>query len=359
MNEATKLDLVKRALPVLVDGMRANDVVSLVTYAGEAGVLLDGARGSEKAKIKDAIASLGAGGSTNGSGGIAAAYTTAKKHFVTGSVNRVVLVTDGDFNVGVTSLDTLKKMIEDERRSGVTLTTVGVGSGNLKDGTMEQLADIGNGSYFYLDTFREARKVFENDLTANMEVVAKDVKLQVEFNPSQVAQYRLIGYENRTLKREDFDNDRIDAGEVGAGHKVTALYEIVLAGTEAAQRIAPPLRYQAAPNTPVPALSPELDAELGFVKVRFKKPHGDTSELSHFPLQKRAIKGNASEASSDFRFAAAVSAFAQMLRKSAYSGDVTFDQVATLAEANLGQDREGYRREFVELVKNARSASKP
>jgi len=356
MADPNKLDLVKRSLPILVNGMSAQDSISLVTYAGDAGVVLDGGHGSEKSRVTSAIESLGAGGSTHGSGGIVAAYETAQKHFIAGSVNRIILVTDGDFNVGTTSVDELKRMIEEKRKSGITLTTIGVGTGNLKDGLMEQLADVGNGAYFYLDSFKEARKVFETDLVANMEIVAKDVKLQVEFNPQQVAQYRLIGYENRILKREDFDNDQIDAGEIGAGHKVTALYELVLANTDEAKRISGgDLRYQAPTPTPQPVKESQFPSEIGFLKIRFKQPASSTSQLESFPLQRSVVKDTAAQASTDFRFAASVGYFGEALRASSVAKIHSFDEIEKLASANVGEDRNGYRKEFVELVRNARS----
>jgi Ca-activated chloride channel family protein len=352
MAGSDRIDLLKRSLALLVAQMRPTDTVSIVTYAGSAGVLLDGGTGDAKARISSTIESLSTGGSTNGSGGITAAYQTAKKHLIPGSTNRVVLVTDGDFNVGTTSLDALKQLIAQQRDSGITLTTVGVGSGNFRDSTMEQLADVGNGNYFYLDSFTEARKIFETDLVGNMEVAAKDVKIQVEFNPQTVTQYRLIGYENRLLRREDFDNDRVDAGEIGAGHRVTALYELTLTTPPASPHN---LRYRT-PSSSIPSsrdISVETSNELAFLKVRFKAPLGDTSELLEFPLLLSQVKTTADEASVDFRFAAAVSYLGDLLRGNRNGANITFQQVATLAASNLGPDVNGYRREFVELVKNA------
>lgn len=354
MMPQNKLPLVQAALKLLVNRMRPNDRIALVTYAGRAGIALESTGADQKQKILSAIDSLSAGGSTAGSAGITMAYQIAKQNFSEKSVNRVILATDGDFNVGTTSFAALLRQIEDERRSGVTLTTIGVGTGNINEAMMEQVANKGNGNYFYVDSFKEARKVFERDLTGTIEIVAKDVKLQIEFNPENVVEYRLIGYENRKLRNEDFSNDKIDAGEIGSGHTVTALYELVLAGTPEAKRLATQLRYQKqADAQPVK----ELSDELGFLQVRFKQPNGSKSVLRKFPIRTSVVKQSAAEASDDFRFAAAVSYFGHLLRASKFSGDYDLNGVEKLAEGALGKDKHGYRREFVELVKNAKSLS--
>lgn len=360
MQPENRLPLVQRSLHLLADKMRAQDHVSIVTYAGDSRVALESTVGSDKAKIHSAIDSLSSGGSTNGSGGISMAYQMAEKNKVAGGVNRIILATDGDFNVGVTSFDDLVRMVEQKRESGITLTTIGVGEGNYQEATMEQLADKGNGNYFYLDGFKEARKVFETDLTANMEVVAKDVKLQVEFNPGQVKEYRLIGYDNRKLRKEDFANDRIDAGEIGAGHIVTALYEFVPAKGQLAEKLDTELRYQKESpkeekKVEVPA---NVTSELAFVKIRFKEPEGSTSKLLEFPIDSTHIKSDAKDTSDDFRFAAAVSYFGALLRHSQFVGSYTFADVVTLAQAARGEDKQGLRQEFIEMVKNAAAVSR-
>lgn len=360
MDSEDKLALVKRGLSLLVKNMRPADRVAIVTYAGESGIALEPTLGSERATILAAIDRLGAGGSTNGSGGINSAYALAEKHKVSGAVNRVVLATDGDFNVGTTSQQELIRLIEEKRRGGVTLTTLGFGSDNINDGMLEQLADKGNGNYFYIDSFQEAQKVLEHNLTANMEVVAKDVKLQIEFNPQHVAYYRLIGYDNRVLQKEDFNNDKIDAGEIGSGHTVTAIYEVILKDSAAATALLTASRYGQPTASPVgpksdETMSPELKAELAFLKVRFKAPESDRSELFEFPLSKAEIRSNPAQASDDFRFAAAVSYFAAILRNSQFAGQYSLDQVLTLAKGARGKDEGGQRAEFIKLIDTARS----
>ncbi len=355
MDESNKLALLKKALPRLVQKMRPEDRLAIVTYAGDAGVALESTVGTQKERILEAIDGLHAGGSTHGSAGIRLAYEIARKNFKEGSVNRVVLATDGDFNVGTVSHEELFNLIEEQRRSGVTLTVLGVGSGNLKDSMMEQLADKGNGNYFYLDSFKEARKVLETDLAGNMEVVAKDVKLQIEFNPQHVYEYRLIGYDNRKLDKHDFANDQVDAGEIGAGHTVTALYEIVLSDSELARKLT--LEYRYRNKSEVKEEPRQADngfaSELAFLKVRFKKPESNTSELLQFPIETSVTKKSFKDASSDFRFAAAVADFAALLRGSQYAGSYTFKDIIELAQQARGEDPHGYRQEFIELVKDA------
>jgi len=348
-----KLPLVKKALGVLVDKMRPDDRVSIVTYAGSSEVKLGATTGADKARISAVIEGLHTGGGTHGAGGIQAAYALAGANKAPG-VNRVVLVTDGDFNVGVTSHDELVRMIEHHRRSGVALTTIGVGSGNLNDALLEQLANKGDGNYFYLDSFREARRVFEDKIAGTIETVAKDVKLQMEFNPQHVVQYKLIGYENRLLAKQDFNNDAVDAGEVGAGHTVTALYELVLAGSSAATTLIDASRYQQAP-TPRPVETNEkLAAELGFLKIRFKAPEGANSQLVEFPIAMRDVRNDIAAASPDFRFAAAIAGFGQSLRGALPAAE-TIEQLIPLAESGVGFDPRGDRREAIELMKSARS----
>jgi Ca-activated chloride channel homolog len=355
MSSEDKLPLVKESLKLLTKQMRAVDRIALVTYAGNSSIVLDSTSGSEKTRILAAIDSLGAGGSTNGSGGIEHAYRVAEAHRIEGSVNRVVLATDGDFNVGVSSFDGLMKLIEEKRKSGITLTTLGFGQGNIQEQSMEQLANRGNGNYFYIDSFREARKVLESGLAANMEVVAKDVKLQMEFNPAAVKQYRLIGFDNRKLNKEDFANDSKDAGEIGSGHTVTALYEVVLTSSPLAQKLSSDLRYQKAEATPVAPQEAVLPTELGFLKVRYKQPEANASIPLEFPILTSMTKSEVNQASSDFKFAAAVAYFGEILRKSQFLGSYTLADVIELARASKGEDRAGLRAEFVKLAEDAQS----
>jgi Ca-activated chloride channel family protein len=353
MSSNDKLGLANQALSELVRNMGPQDRVSIVTYAGNSGVLLKPTGMQHKENIIRAINSLGAGGSTHGSAGIHGAYEVARNSFIQSGVNRVVLITDGDFNVGTTGNAQLISLIEEKRRSGVTLTTVGVGTGNYNEAMMEQLANKGNGNYFYLDSLKEAKKVFGHDLASNMEVVAKDVKIQIEFNPAVVTQYRLIGYDNRRLKKEDFNNDRIDAGEVGTGHTVTALYEVVLTDSTLGKQLKEELRYKQKAPVSEKAVSPELLKELGFFKLRYKEPTATRSKLLTFPLRTENVKGRVSDTSSDFRFAAAVSYFGHKLRQSTYAGDYSYDDIHELASSALGEDKKGYRKEFLGLVNRA------
>ncbi|MBX7136799.1 MAG: von Willebrand factor type A domain-containing protein [Oligoflexia bacterium] len=354
MADQGKLDLVRPTMKLIANQMRAGDRIAIVTYAGNAGLVLDASGIEKRGTIVSAIDSLYPGGGTNGSGGIQLAYDIAQRNYNQEGVNRVILATDGDFNVGVTSLDELIRMVEARRKGGVGLTTLGFGSGNLKDGTMEQLANKGNGNYFYIDSFREAGKVLEHDLVGNMQTVAKDVKLQLEFNPEKVSQYRLIGYENRKLNREDFNNDTIDSGEVGSGHTVTALYELILTGSHADHPLVDELRYQPNP-VPVqkPATATSSNDELGFLKIRFKEPSAESSKLMSFPIKSEDVRGSAAQSSEDFRFASAVAYFAQALKNSKYAGGYTLEQVAALASGALGADSRGLRHEFVDMVRSA------
>ncbi|MGA1619554.1 MAG: vWA domain-containing protein, partial [Pirellulales bacterium] len=341
-----------QSLKLLVNELGASDRISLVTYAGQAALRLPPTPGDEKATILAAIDGLASGGSTHGSAGIEMAYAQAAEHFVEGGVNRVLLATDGDLNVGITSDTALEALIREKAQSGVFLTVLGFGEGNLQDAKMERIADKGNGIYAYIDGLREARKVLVEQLTGSTITVAKDVKLQVEFNPATVAGYRLIGYENRLLAADDFRDDTKDAGEIGAGHSVTALYEIVPRGV-APGRGAEPLKYQQQPKPPVVLADEtgEPSDDLLTVKLRWKQPEGSTSQLAEFPL---ADRGGAFEAAStDLRFAAAVASFGLLLRGSEQAGSVTFSKTAQIASEALGADPGGYRTEFVDLVRKA------
>lgn len=354
MQSPLKLELVKRSLRLLVKQMRPGDRVALVTYAGSSGVVLPSTGIEKKQIILNAIENLAAGGSTHGSAGIHLAYQVAEQSKLAGGVNRVILATDGDFNVGTTGTAELIGLIEQKRRSGTTLTTLGFGTGNYNEAMMEQLANKGNGNYFYIDSFKEARKVFEDQLTGTMEVIAKDVKLQIEFNPQHVDSYRLIGYENRKLKKEDFNNDRIDAGEIGSGHTVTAMYEVVLTGSKLAGQGTTAYRYQIGSEVEKKATTVEgYSSELAFLKIRYKQPQGSTSKLVSFPIDRAHILESSQKASDDFRFAAAVSYFGHLLRGSKFTGQYSFSDIARLAAGAVGDDRQGYRREFIDLVRNA------
>lgn len=347
MNRPNGLPLVKKTLQLLVDQLRPQDKVSLVTYASGTQVVLEPTSGSEKAKITAAIEQLRAGGSTAGASGIVLAYQMAQQGFIDKGINRILLATDGDFNVGITNFEQLKEMVAEKRKSGVSLTTLGFAVDNYNERLMEQLADAGNGNYSYIDTLREARKVLVEQLSSTLSIVASDVKLQVEFNPAQVSEYRLIGYENRALKREDFANDKVDAGEIGSGHTVTALYEIVLSGEKGWLE---PLRYQK-----TAAAKSELSDELALLRIRYKGPGAEQSKLMEFPLKAGQIKPSLNAASDDFRFAAAVAAYGQILKNGKYTGTFSLTDTAELAQNAKGADRFGLRAEFVQLVDLAKS----
>jgi Ca-activated chloride channel family protein len=352
MDQPDKLPLLKSGMRMLADQLRPEDKVSIVVYAGAAGVVLEPTSGKEQDKIKAALDQLQAGGSTAGGEGIQLAYAMAKKGMIEGGINRIILATDGDFNVGITSIDELKKMIEENRKSHIALTTLGFGEGNYNDALMEQIADVGNGNYGYVDSLKEAKRLLVDQLGATIQTIAKDVKVQVEFNPAIVAEYRLIGYENRALKREDFNNDQKDAGEIGAGHTVTALYEIALKGSKGLT--VDPLRYGKEPapvTTEAPAVKPE---EFAFLRLRYKAPDGDTSKLIETPLATaRLDKPESTNAELDF--AAAVAAFGQKLRGGDYLKNYSYDQIAELAKAARGSDEDGMRAEFIDLVEMADS----
>jgi len=340
MDRREGLPLVKSTLKVLVDQLRDQDRVSLVVYAGESRVVLEPTSGRDKAKIRSAIDQLTAGGATAGASGIELAYQMARKGFIDKGINRILLATDGDFNVGVSDSDSLKQMAVDQRKSGVSLTTLGFGVDNYNEHLMEQLADAGDGNYAYIDNLREARKVLVDQLSSTLSVVARDVKLQVEFNPARVSEYRLLGYENRALKREDFNNDKVDAGEIGAGHTVTALYEIVPKGEKGWLE---PLRYTREPK------AEHNTGELAMVRVRYKPAAGGDSQLIERPVSNVTTK-----ASDDLRFSAAVAAFAQQLKGDGrYTGSMSLQDTATLARSARGDDPFGLRNEFVQLVELA------
>ena len=350
MQDPDKLPLLKNAFRLLTRQLQATDRIALVVYAGAAGAVLQPTPGNEQGKISAALDQLEAGGSTNGAGGIRLAYDLARQSFIKGGINRIVLATDGDFNVGTTNFDALIDIVEREREGGVSLTTLGFGTGNYNDQLLERLADAGNGNYAYIDTLSEGRKVLVEQLSGTLQTIAKDVKIQVEFNPTAVAEYRLIGYENRLLNREDFNNDRVDAGEIGAGHTVTALYELTL--NDSPVRLVDPLRYRRGPE-PAPTA---LAAELAHIRLRYKDPDGNTSQLLEQPVRKADIRA-ASDLPRDLRFAAAVAAFGQKLRGGEYLGDFDFGDIAALAAGARGDDPGGYRGEFLSLVKLADSLS--
>ena len=352
MMPSNRLPLVKTAMQMLVDTLRPEDKVSIVVYAGGSGVVLKPTAGDRKREIQAAIAHLQAGGSTNGAAGIQLAYDLAAEQFVKGGINRVILATDGDFNVGVTNRNDLMKLIEAKRERGIFLSVLGVGDNNLQDATMEMLADKGNGNYSYLDSIQEARRVLIAEAGSTLVTVAKDVKLQIEFNPRFVAAYRLVGYENRLLRKEDFNNDRKDAGEVGAGHSVTALYEIVPVGETVPGASVDPLKYQQ-PATTVRAEPSGNTSELMNVKVRYKAPAAqtgagpfdDSSKLLEFPVRHVVPKMTA-----NIGFAAAVAEFGMLLRRSEFVGSATWQSALSLAREHRGNDPDGYRAEFARLI---------
>jgi Ca-activated chloride channel family protein len=346
MNEANKLPLLKSSLKMLVEQLREQDHVAIVVYAGAAGLVLEPTSGGEKKKIAEALDRLEAGGSTAGGAGIELAYAVAKEHFKTGGNNRVILATDGDFNVGESSDAAMERLIESKRKDGIFLTVLGYGMGNYKDSKMETLADKGNGNYAYIDNLTEARKVLVNEFGGTLFTIAKDVKLQLEFNPAKVRAYRLIGYENRVLQHEDFNNDKKDAGDLGSGHTVTALYEIIPVGVESEFLKIDELKYQKTKTTP----DANGSGELMTIKLRYKTPEGETSKLITHPL----VDSNTALArtSANFRWSASVAAFGMLLRESEYVSNFSYDQVVQLAEASKGEDTEGYRIEFINMVKS-------
>jgi Ca-activated chloride channel family protein len=351
MNEERKLPLVKSAMRLLAEQLTARDRVAMVVYAGSSGLVLPATSGDRKGEILAAIDRLEAGGSTNGGEGIQLAYKIAQENFIRNGVNRVILATDGDFNVGTTSEGDLVRLIEEKRQSGVFLSVLGFGTGNVKDSTMEKLADKGNGNYAYIDSLSEARKVLGEQIGGTLFTIAKDVKIQVEFNPKQAAAYRLIGYENRLLRDQDFNDDTKDAGEIGAGHTVTALYEVVPIGQKYENPGIDPLKYQETVKPSEMANSNELMT----VKLRYKEPTQNESKLVSVSLADS--KANLAAASENFKFASSVAAFGMLLRDSRYKADASYNKVLELARASTGADPQGYRAEFIQLVETARTLS--
>lgn len=335
-----KLPLVQKSFAMLAENLTENDRVSIVTYAGYESVVLDGMPGNETAAIVEALDNLEAGGSTAGAAGIQKAYELAQRHYIPGGNNRVILATDGDLNVGISSEGELTRLIQEKKKSGVHLSVLGVGTGNLKDNKMEALADNGDGNYNYIDSIFEAKKVLVDEMGGTLITVAKDVKIQVEFNPLQVAGYRLVGYENRLLDREDFNDDTVDAGEIGSGHTVTALYEIIPAESGSGETESS-LKYQTEGE-------PTGSGELLTVSLRYKAPNGDKSKLMTHPVDADSYRENMSE---NFAFASAVAEFGMVLRGSENRGAATFESVLELAEPCIHADSDGYRKEFLELVK--------
>jgi Ca-activated chloride channel family protein len=354
MDEPNKLPLLKSALRLLVNELREKDRVTLVVYAGSAGMVLPPTPGNQKDKILDAIEKLQAGGSTAGGEGIQLAYKLAKENFIKSGNNRVILATDGDFNVGISSDTELVRLIEQKREQGVFLTVLGVGTGNLQDSRMEQLANKGNGNYAYIDNLMAAKKVLVKEMGGTLLTIAKDVKIQVEFNPAKVQAYRLIGYENRLLQNQDFKDDKKDAGELGAGHSVTALYEIIPVGVKSNLKLpdVDALKYQKTVQQ-----TPSGSDELMQVKLRYKAPNQTTSQLLTSPVVDRGLK--LEDASTNFKFSAAVAEYGMMLRASQYKGKGSFDNVLKLANQSQGEDLDGYRAEFIRLVQRSRSIAAP
>lgn len=347
MDEADKLPLLKKAFSLLAQQLRPQDQISIVVYAGAAGMVLPPTSGAQKTKILNTLSRLDAGGSTAGGAGMYLAYKLARENFIDGGNNRVILATDGDFNVGVSSDGQLVKMIERERESGVFLTVLGFGTGNLKDSKMEKLADHGNGNYAYIDNVLEARRVLVEQMGATLLTVAKDVKLQVEFNPAQVKAYRLIGYENRRLRDEEFNDDEKDAGDLGAGHSVTALYEVIPAGSDEPISSVDPLKYQQATVRPDAAGSNEVLT----VKLRYKPPEESESLLLTRVLMK---PGGDAALTQAFRFASAVAEFGLLLRDSPYQGAADYDHAFEQVRQTLGSDEDGRRSELLSLIKTAK-----
>ncbi|MFA6085758.1 von Willebrand factor type A domain-containing protein [Mucilaginibacter sp.] len=354
MNSANKLPLVKSSLKMLVDQLRPQDKVALVVYAGAAGVVLPATAGNKKETINNAIDNLEAGGSTAGGAGIKLAYQIAAENLIKGGNNRIVLATDGDFNVGASSDDDMEKLIEKKRESGIFLSVLGYGMGNYKDSKMETLADKGNGNYAYIDNITEARKTFVNEFGGTLFTVAKDVKLQIEFNPAKVQAYRLLGYENRMLNKEDFNNDKKDAGDMGSGHTVTAFYEIVPAGIKDDYMVSvDALKYQKNDSKPVATSG---SAEMMTIKFRYKEPVSSKSKLSQVTVMDTPKDFNATTA--DFKFASAVAEFGMLLRDSKFKQHSTYKHAIATARAGKGNDVEGYRSEFIRLAESARLMSK-
>lgn len=347
MNSPNKLPLLKNAFHMLVNELREDDRVAIVVYAGAAGLVLPSTRGTHKKDILSAIEKLSAGGSTAGGEGLLLAYKVAEENFIEGGNNRIILATDGDFNIGASSNAEMERLIEKKRENGVFMTVLGFGMGNYKDDKMEIIADKGNGNYAYIDNIQEARKVMVAEFGGTLFTIAKDVKFQLEFNPARVKAYRLIGYENRLLNDEDFNDDKKDAGEMGAGHNVTALYELIPAGSEENTGSIDPLKYQENRKT----AWTNQKAELLTVKLRYKQPDGKTSTLYEEAVQGKILDQKST--TKNFRFSAAVAEFGLILRDSQYKENASIDQIISLAQGGRGNDSEGYRGEFIKLVRTA------
>ena len=350
MNAPDKLPLLKKSLLLLSKQLNSSDKVSIVVYAGASGVVLEPTAGNQTLEIEKALENLSAGGSTNGQAGIQLAYQLAKKSYDPEGINRVILATDGDFNVGTSDVDSLKKLIEQKREQGISLTTLGFGTGNYNDELMEQLANVGNGNYAYIDGLNEARKVLVEELSSTLMTIAKDVKIQVEFNPDMVKEYRLLGYENRALAREDFNNDKVDAGEIGAGHTVTALYEVVLQGSDGSRF--DPLRYQEETASQTKSKK-QVSNELAYIKFRYKGVNETKSKLisQAINMPKHIIAFE--QATQDFRFAATVAEFGEVLRQSKYVSGLDYKTMIEHALKAKGSDPFGYRSEFIQLLRLA------
>ncbi len=345
MADTNKLPLLKSSINMLTKELNEHDRVSIVVYAGASGVVLEPTAGNEYRTISKALNKLQAGGSTNGEAGIELAYSLAEENMTDTSINRIILATDGDFNVGISNIDKLKTLIERKRKSGIALTTLGFGTGNYNDHLMEQIADVGNGSYAYIDTLNEARKVLSEELTSTLLTIAKDVIIQIEFNLTQVSEYRLLGYVNRRLANEDFANDKVDAGEIGAGHTVTALYEIALTGDGGEWNSES--RYKQDQKVLPDAA---LGDEIAEIRLRFKHPEQNSSELIKRQVKRSSLIDNLTNASPDFRFSAAVAGFGQLLRQNKYLDDFNYEMAAELASDAKGADRFGYRAELVQMI---------
>jgi Ca-activated chloride channel family protein len=357
MNQANKLPLLKRSLAMLTGQLGDKDKVSIVVYAGASGVVLEPTSGNDTVAIERALSELQAGGSTNGAAGIEQAYQMAEQAFIKGGINRVILATDGDFNIGMVNHDALIELISKKKEKGIALTTLGFGQGNYNDYLMEQLADAGNGNYAYIDNINEARKVLVDEMQATMQIIAKDVKIQVEFNPAIVAEYRLIGYDNRALANEDFNNDKVDAGDIGAGHSVTALYEVTLKDSQSKYNDS--LRYAQASQqkgaNDATANMVNTD-EIAHVKLRYKQPSAQQSQLLQHVVKREDIRDFVQQ-SDDFKFAIAVASFAQKLKNSKFSTELNYQWIADTAQQAKGDDTFGYRSEFIQLVNNASALS--
>jgi Ca-activated chloride channel family protein len=350
MNSPDKLPLLKNSFAMLVDTLDPDDTVAIMVYAGAAGTVLEPTRVREKGKILAALKNLNAGGSTAGGEGIRLAYSLAEMNYDKDAVNRVILATDGDFNVGITSQGELQSYIERKRKTGIFLSVLGFGQGNYNDALMQTLAQNGNGNAAYIDNLNEARKVLVDEAGSTLFTIARDVKIQIEFNPARVHDYRLIGYETRLLKREDFNNDRVDAGDIGSGHSVTAIYEIT--PVESRKKLINDLRYRKADQKP----GPDAGNEYAFLKIRYKLPDQDASTLITTPVTTEQEVETLAKVSPDMRFAAAVAAFGQVLRGDPYTNNFDYDAILKLAGPARGEDRFGYRAEFMNLVRLARTA---